>query len=68
MTTNIGLEAFIVLAVVRGRSFIAMSPEIQEVDTRIAFTTSLRWSWSEPALRKGQRKRAVSAVEHRSIQ
>ena len=67
MTTNIGRDAFSVLAVVSGSSLIASSPEIHDEDTSRALITSLRWSPADPPLRKGQRNSVVRAVENRSI-
>ncbi len=42
ITTNIGRDALIVLAVVSGRSLSATSPETQEDVTRKALNTRLR--------------------------
>ena len=68
MTTNIGREALMVLTVVSGRCFIAISPDTQEAETSTALIRMQRWSCREIADRNGERKRVVRPVEPTRIQ
>lgn len=66
-TTNAGLEALMVLAVVMGSSFNPSMPETQEVLTNNALIINAKCASAPAFSRKGHSMREVIAVVQKSI-